>query len=158
VFIVQAYQTSLYVVPRGSIFLGKWRRSFAGSSDGKTNIQSACALNTPYIPLQQRHDIGPDAIVLPKFMEGSFNFRSLIFKSFLCRLGSDGKAPCPPAPSSCPPSKYRRGDGACNNVRHPEWGTGGSPFRRLLPPVYSDGKDQTCNRISLSYWVTYSVL
>jgi hypothetical protein len=30
-FIVQAYQTSQYVVPRGGIFLGKWRSSFAGS-------------------------------------------------------------------------------------------------------------------------------
>jgi hypothetical protein len=35
VFIVQAYQTSQYVVPRGGIFLGKWRSSFAGSFDGK---------------------------------------------------------------------------------------------------------------------------
>jgi hypothetical protein len=48
VFIVQAYQTSQYMVPRGGIFLGKWRSSFAGSSDGKMNIQSACALNTLY--------------------------------------------------------------------------------------------------------------
>jgi hypothetical protein len=46
VFIVQAYQTSQYVMPRGSIFLGKWRISFAGSSDGKMNGQSTCALNT----------------------------------------------------------------------------------------------------------------
>jgi hypothetical protein len=46
VFIVQAYQISQYVVPRGGIFLGKWRSSFAGSSDGKINVQSACALNT----------------------------------------------------------------------------------------------------------------
>jgi hypothetical protein len=46
VFIVQAYQTSQHVVPRGGIFLGKWRSSFAGSSDGKMNVQSACALNT----------------------------------------------------------------------------------------------------------------
>jgi hypothetical protein len=45
VFIVQAYQTSQYVMPRGGIFLGKWRSSFAGSSDGKMNVQSACALN-----------------------------------------------------------------------------------------------------------------
>jgi hypothetical protein len=30
-----AYQTSQYVTPRGGIFLGKWRSSFAGSSDGK---------------------------------------------------------------------------------------------------------------------------
>jgi hypothetical protein len=50
VFIVQAYQTSQYVVPRGGIFLCKWRSSFAGSSDGKMNVQSACALNTRYIP------------------------------------------------------------------------------------------------------------
>jgi hypothetical protein len=47
-FIVQAYQISQYVVPRGGIFLGKWRSSFAGHSDGKMNVQSACALNTQY--------------------------------------------------------------------------------------------------------------
>jgi hypothetical protein len=93
-----------------------------------------------YIPLHQRHDIGPSAVFLPEIMEVSFIFRLLIFKSFLCRLGSDGKAPCPPSLRSCPPSKYRRVDGACNNVRHPEWGTVGGPFKRLLRPVYSDGK------------------
>jgi hypothetical protein len=38
------------VVPRGGIFLGKWRSSFAGSSGGKFDVQSACALNTRYIP------------------------------------------------------------------------------------------------------------
>jgi hypothetical protein len=48
VFILQAYQTSQHVVLRGSFFLGKWRSSFAESPDGKTNIQSACALNTRY--------------------------------------------------------------------------------------------------------------
>jgi hypothetical protein len=48
VFIVQAYQTSQYVVPSGGTSLGKWRSSFAESSDGKMNVQSACALNTPY--------------------------------------------------------------------------------------------------------------
>jgi hypothetical protein len=48
VFIVQAYQTSQYVVPRGGIFLGKWRSTFAGNSDGKMNVQSACALNIRY--------------------------------------------------------------------------------------------------------------
>jgi hypothetical protein len=46
VFIVQTYQTSQYVVPRGGNFLGKWRSSFAGNSDGKMNVQSACALNS----------------------------------------------------------------------------------------------------------------
>jgi hypothetical protein len=44
----QAYQTSQYVVTGGGIFLGKWRSSFAGSSDGKMNVHSACALNTWY--------------------------------------------------------------------------------------------------------------
>jgi hypothetical protein len=48
VFIVQAYQISQYVVPRGGIFLSKWRSYFAGSSDGKMSVQSACALNTRY--------------------------------------------------------------------------------------------------------------
>jgi hypothetical protein len=45
---MKAYQTSQYVVPRGGIFLGKSHSSFAGNSDGKMNIQSACALNTRY--------------------------------------------------------------------------------------------------------------
>jgi hypothetical protein len=44
----QAYQTSQYMVPREDIFLAKWSSSFAGSSDGKINVQSACALNTRY--------------------------------------------------------------------------------------------------------------
>jgi hypothetical protein len=55
VFNVQAYQTSQYVVPRGGIFLGKWRSSFAGSSDGKMNVQSACALNTRYFNVTRLH-------------------------------------------------------------------------------------------------------
>jgi hypothetical protein len=45
-FIVQAYQTSQYVLQRSGIFLGKWRSSFSGSFDGKMNVQSASALNT----------------------------------------------------------------------------------------------------------------
>jgi hypothetical protein len=53
VFIVQAYLTSQYVAPRSDIFLGKWRSSFAGCSDGKMNVQSACALNTRYNPMSQ---------------------------------------------------------------------------------------------------------
>jgi hypothetical protein len=52
VFIVQAYQTSQYVLPRGGIFPGKWRSSFAGNSDGKMDVQSACALNTRYLLLR----------------------------------------------------------------------------------------------------------
>jgi hypothetical protein len=48
VFNAQAYQNSQYVVPRGCIFIGKWRSSFAGNSNGKMNVQPACALNTIY--------------------------------------------------------------------------------------------------------------
>jgi hypothetical protein len=44
----QAYQTSQYMVPCGGIFLGKWPSNFAGSSNGKMNVQSTCALNTLY--------------------------------------------------------------------------------------------------------------
>jgi hypothetical protein len=52
VFIVQAQQTSQYLVPRGGIYLGNWRSSFAGNSDGKMNVQSACALNTRYVQIE----------------------------------------------------------------------------------------------------------
>jgi hypothetical protein len=51
VLIVQAYETSQYVVPCSGIFLGKWLCSFAGSFDGKLNVQSACALNTQYLQI-----------------------------------------------------------------------------------------------------------
>jgi hypothetical protein len=49
VLIVQAYEISQYVVPRGGISLGKWRSSFAGNSDGKMDVQSACAVNTRHV-------------------------------------------------------------------------------------------------------------
>jgi hypothetical protein len=45
------------VVPRGDIFLGKWRSSFAGSSDGKMNVQSTCALNTRHKIVMMLHEI-----------------------------------------------------------------------------------------------------
>jgi hypothetical protein len=44
----QVCQTYQYVVQRYGIFLGKWRSTFAGSSDGKMNVQSDCDLNTLY--------------------------------------------------------------------------------------------------------------
>jgi hypothetical protein len=34
----QACQTSQYVLPRGGIFLGKWRSAFVRSFDGKMNV------------------------------------------------------------------------------------------------------------------------
>jgi hypothetical protein len=41
----------------------------------------------------------------------------------------------------CPlyPVKYRRIDGACNNAANPAWGSGMTPYARLLPPSYEDG-------------------
>jgi hypothetical protein len=48
VFIVQAYQTSKYMVPHGGIFLGKWRSSLAGRSGGRMKVQAACVLNIRY--------------------------------------------------------------------------------------------------------------
>lgn len=41
---------------------------------------------------------------------------------------------------SCPPSKFRKPTGECNNVRHARWGNRGAAFLRLLPPDYADGK------------------
>jgi hypothetical protein len=40
VFIVQAYQTSQYVVPRGGIFLGKWRREFRRENECPVSLRS----------------------------------------------------------------------------------------------------------------------
>ncbi|XP_030746842.1 chorion peroxidase-like [Sitophilus oryzae] len=47
---------------------------------------------------------------------------------------------CIPLPT-CPliPDKYRRIDGACNNIAHPTWGAPFTAYSRLLPPNYQDG-------------------
>jgi hypothetical protein len=52
------------VVPRGGIFLGKWRIPFEGSSYGKTNVQSAWALNTRYFPNNMPHRYVDDFLPL----------------------------------------------------------------------------------------------
>lgn len=36
--------------------------------------------------------------------------------------------------------RYRRIDGACNNIMNPGWGSPLTPYARLLPPSYVDGK------------------
>jgi hypothetical protein len=52
VFIAQAYQ---YVVPRGGFFfVGKWRSSFAGSSDSKMNVQFSLRSEHPIELAQTR--------------------------------------------------------------------------------------------------------
>lgn len=54
-------------------------------------------------------------------------------------------------PPKCPQylDKYRRIDGTCNNPNHPFWGAQISPFSRLLPPSYEDGRFHTTS--SLDY-------
>ncbi|CAG9765153.1 unnamed protein product [Ceutorhynchus assimilis] len=44
-------------------------------------------------------------------------------------------------PPFCPmiPDRYRRIDGACNNVLHPTWGAPFTPYSRILPASYHDG-------------------
>jgi hypothetical protein len=71
VFIVQVYQTSQYVVPCGGIFLGKWRSAFAGSSDGKMNVQLACALNTRYFSRVSNQQMKNEFVVIEKETETS---------------------------------------------------------------------------------------
>ncbi|XP_076315047.1 salivary peroxidase/catechol oxidase-like [Tachypleus tridentatus] len=41
-----------------------------------------------------------------------------------------------------PTFPYRRIDGRCNNLQHPEAGGAFTPYRRLLPPDYADGVSQ----------------
>ncbi|CAG2067071.1 unnamed protein product [Timema podura] len=67
-------------------------------------------------------------------------FQSYPLVALVIRLSELNPGPCPSGPPSCPPSKYRAPEGVCNNVRHPQWGSRGSPFLRLLPPNYQDGK------------------
>ncbi|PIK36697.1 ovoperoxidase [Apostichopus japonicus] len=38
--------------------------------------------------------------------------------------------------------KYRSIDGQCNNIKHPNWGKAGYPYRRLLPAKYNDRVSQ----------------
>jgi len=90
----------------------------------------------------------------------SFNIRSIVRSKLLrftffrrankiqsvnatCRVRSE---------RPCPPSKYRTPSGACNNVRHPAWGARGSPFLKLLPPEYSDGKKMHNILIYIRTW------
>nr|CAB3265329.1 peroxidase mlt-7-like [Phallusia mammillata] len=44
------------------------------------------------------------------------------------------------AQPNCHGLKYPTADGTCNNKANAFAGAGGTPFKRLIPPVYSDGK------------------
>lgn len=47
-------------------------------------------------------------------------------------------APIPHCPMVAP--RYRRIDGACNNLYNPAWGSTLTAYSRLLPPMYQDGE------------------
>lgn len=49
---------------------------------------------------------------------------------------------CGTPPAGCPKNRYRSFDGSCNNLRNPVLGTPNTPYNRLLPARYGDGK---CN-------------
>ena len=40
----------------------------------------------------------------------------------------------------CEEEEVRRADGRCNNIENMRWGSSHSPYRRLLPPSYSDSE------------------
>ncbi|KFB47945.1 AGAP013282-PA-like protein [Anopheles sinensis] len=42
--------------------------------------------------------------------------------------------------SQCTNSPYRSFDGTCNNLQNPTWGSVNTPFTRLIPANYGDGK------------------
>jgi len=41
-----------------------------------------------------------------------------------------------------PNDRYRTISGVCNNLENPTWGTPGTGLRRLLPPLYEDGRNE----------------
>lgn len=55
-------------------------------------------------------------------------------------------APVPQCPMVTP--RYRRLDGACNNLYNPVWGSTLTAYSRLLPPLYQDGKSSGRTKIS----------
>jgi hypothetical protein len=48
--------------------------------------------------------------------------------------------PAPMKNNPCKAERFRSIDGTCNNLENSHWGAAMSPFRRLLPPAYADGK------------------
>lgn len=47
---------------------------------------------------------------------------------------------CGTPPAYCSDTPYRSYDGSCNNLKNPVWGMPNTPYNRMLPPNYGDGK------------------
>lgn len=47
---------------------------------------------------------------------------------------------CAPKISCDPNAVYRTINGSCNNLANPLWGSSNTPYVRLLPAVFADGK------------------
>ena len=60
------------------------------------------------------------------------HFTSLVISASDCVL-----IPRTPPSSSCDTEeRYRSISGACNNIRHPEWGASNQELNRILPADY----------------------
>lgn len=46
--------------------------------------------------------------------------------------------------------RYRRIDGACNNLYNSAWGSALTAYSRLLPPMYQDGESRYSVRTSFA--------
>lgn len=62
------------------------------------------------------------------------------------------KDECPKRKIYCNPYlPIRTADGTCNNLANPEWGSSTSPFLRLMPPQYEDGRHEPRGAVYTDY-------
>lgn len=65
----------------------------------------------------------------------------ILLKTFALSISSSQFEKCGSAVQKCPRNiEYRSTDGSCNNLEHPNWGSSGSEYGRILKAKYSDGE------------------
>nr|UYM80454.1 mantle peroxidase-like protein [Terebratalia transversa] len=93
-------------------------------------------------------------IILEKYNNTDISesiIRDMLYVAVGRPLETDKDCPFMVPPDCDPGEKYRSYNGECNNLKHPFWGSSGTPFTRLIPPDYDDflniprntGKDGT---------------